>query len=157
MAGKIWTLLYERIASFRWRDRFADNLTWAFREIIRTRSSKFTAERAKLSSDISREHQRIDALLELFTDNEMSKTLLERKSAGHERRIALVEAQQAELSKRKTDSSYDITDMIQKMRQLPDIYAAAPPEGKAEILRSIASEVTVTEGGELRVEWGFQR
>lgn len=139
------------IAEIEFSAEAAEKVKHLFKIAVNDKSDNVRSEQQRLAGQIANIERKRLKIMDLFADGSIDRDAISRKLAEYQAEIdGLQKRQKVEMAD-TTKAVLKISEVIDTLRDMPKIYRAAPPEGKAEILRSMADGVVI--GKNVEILW----
>jgi DNA invertase Pin-like site-specific DNA recombinase len=147
---EIFGVLDEAIAAVEFSASFAETVKQMFRASVNDKNHNMHSEGQRIARQIAEIERKSSRVLELYADSDIEKSVLRRKLDEYQRDLAALQNRQKTNLVDHEKVVFKIAEVIDLLREMPAIYRQAPPEGKAEILRSMADGVILGDTVEIR-------
>ena len=129
------------ILSLRLCDDFSEYLKGAFKNLMEERTSNKDADQRALSRKKCEIENKMGKLLDLYADDEIDRTQLDKKISSYREEINVLERRSRLLAVEQVDLIITIADVIDDFKRFPEIYQKSKPEDKAKLLKQCIHKI----------------
>ena len=140
------------VETARFHPNFADQLRELFKNYNQPKKATVRQEMGKVTRQITEFQLKKQKLLDLFAEDKIAKQDIEIGMERYQRRIDSLQRELKTVTQNHDNFIIQVSDIINRLRDMPLTYLKVPDEGKVEILKSMASGAII-DGSEVKIQW----
>ena len=149
---KIFNLINSEVESIVFTQNFSEQLKKMFAEAVVQRGDDRLKELKSINQRISMLEGEQQRLLEELVRGDFSRDMVKKMYDQHQDMIDSLNRQKKTYDTDHKQFVFRVSEMIDTIKRMPEIYRLAPKEGKIEILRTMASGIII-DGKQLSIKW----